>query len=265
MTIHAAQRASSFRRLKNWLMVLFFLALLGGCAATGVYHVVEPGQTLYRIAKVYGKDEVELAKVNRITDPTRLTVGQRLYIPGASAPRQVPAAETGKASLPTPPAPPKVTPSKPAPVKPPPAKPTVKAPTPLPAETIPGPRPTPGTFLWPVRGQVVSEFGTVNGKVNKGLEIAVPHGTPVTAAAAGKVIYSNQGIRGYGNLVILEHADNYFSVYGFNAKNLVTLGSFVGQGEKIALSGTPPDGRTPRLHFEIRKGKAAVNPIFFLP
>jgi lipoprotein NlpD len=122
----------------------------------------------------------------------------------------------------------------------------------------------PGTFVWPVRGKVVSEFGTVAGKMSKGVEIAVAHGTPVVAAAAGKVIYSSD-MRGYGNLIILEHADNYFTVYGFNAKNLVSLNGYVGQGERIALSGSPGSGKSPRLHFEIRKGKTAVNPIFFLP
>ncbi|NJC88345.1 MAG: hypothetical protein FIB02_07405, partial [Desulfuromonas sp.] len=121
------------------------------------------------------------------------------------------------------------------------------------------------TFVWPVRGQVVTEFGTIEGKSSKGVEIAVPHGTPVTAAAAGKVIYCGNGIRGYGNLIILEHADNYFTVYGFNAKNLVAIDSFVGQGDRIALSGAPAGGKSPRLHFEIRKGKTAANPIFYLP
>jgi lipoprotein NlpD len=245
------------------------LMLLAGCAASGVYHVVEPGQTLYRIAKAYGKEEKELAAVNKVADPTRLTVGQRLYIPDAVRTIRVQPTDPPKVPPPpTVPAPPKA-PAKKSGVKTAAAgKPPVKekqATAPLPAETVSAPRPAPGTFLWPVRGQLIGEFGASNGKTSKGVEIAVPHGTPVTAAAAGKVIYSNSGIRGFGNLVILEHADNYFTVYGFNAQNLVKVGNFVGQGEKVALSGTPPDSKTPRLHFEIRKGKTAVNPIFFLP
>ena len=248
-----------------WLGVLLLL-LLAGCASRGVYHVVQPGQTLYRIAKTYDKNEKELAAVNRIKDPTQLAAGQKLFIPGARRVLKVQPTDPPKA----PPAPK---------VPPPPHKPATKPSTagkssnqpkqsaakPLPAGEVQGPPPAPGTFLWPVRGRVIGEFGSTDGKSSKGLEIAVPHGTPVTAAAAGKVIYSNSGIRGYGNLVILEHADNYFTVYGYNAQNLVKVGSFVGQGEKVALSGTPPDGKTPRLHFEIRKGKTAVNPIFFLP
>ena len=87
----------------------------------------------------------------------------------------------------------------------------------------------------------------------------------MAAAASGKVIYSGNAIPGYGNLVILEHSDSYFSVYGYNQKNLVKMDDFVGQGDEIALSGVPPSGQSARLHFEIRKGKAAVNPILYLP
>ena len=251
-----------------WLIAMLGL-LMASCAPTGVYHVVQPGQTLYRIAKTYGVDDASLARANRISDPTRLAAGQRIYIPGATRTRTVSPVDPPKAPpapvVPSPPASAAKT-GKPGPPKA--VKPKTAAPKPVPlgsAEIIPGPRPAPGTFVWPVRGQVVTEFGAVDGKPSKGIEIAVPHGTPVTAAAAGKVIYSGNGIRGYGNLIILEHADNYFTVYGFNAKNLVAVDSFVGQSDKIALSGTPSGGKSPRLHFEIRKGKTAANPIFFLP
>lgn len=253
------------KALQTLLLLAALLSMLAGCAATGVYHVVKPGQTLFRIAKTYGIDETELARVNGVTDPTQLEAGRRLFIPGVTRPRTVATVDPPKA----PPAP--VVP------KPPPksvkAKPAVKAAKPkpapakpvAPAEEITGPPSVPGTFTWPVQGQIVTEFGTAGGKSSKGIEIAVAGGTPVAAAAAGKVIYSGDGIRGYGNLVILEHADNYFTVYGFNAQNLVEVNSFVGQGDRIALSGTPSGGKSPRLHFEIRKGRTAVNPIFFLP
>ena len=239
--------------------------LLVGCAATGVYHVVEPGQTFYRIAKTYGVEEAHLARVNNISNPGRIEVGQRLYIPGARVPLIVPSQPPGKerASSAAPATPGRTgkkassaAPStQPAPAAQ--AKPTDDS-------VIPGPPPVLGTFVWPVRGKLITEFGTIAGKSSKGVEIAVPHGTPVVAAAAGKVIYSNN-MRGYGNLIILEHADNYFTVYGYNAKNLVAVNSFVDRGERIALSGTQANGKSPRLHFEIRKGKTAVNPIFYLP
>jgi len=253
--------------LQAWLLSAA-LALAGtGCAPAGVYHVVEPGQTLYRIAKTYAVDETQLAKVNGITDPKRLEAGQLLYIPGATQTRPVPPVVLPKTTTPPPvvlppPAPPaKSTPKAPLPK----AKPAAEEPALLgKPEVIPGLPPAPGTFAWPVRGQVISAFGSGDGKAGKGIEIAVPLGTPVTAAAAGKVIYSGT-IRGFGNLVILEHADNFFTVYGFNSKNLVAIDSFVGQGDRIALSGAPSGGKSPRLHFEIRKGKTAANPIFYLP
>jgi lipoprotein NlpD len=126
-------------------------------------------------------------------------------------------------------------------------------------------KPVKGLFAWPVQGKVINKFGTRGQKVYKGIEIGVPSGTRVSAAASGKVIYSGNAIPGYGNLVILEHSDSYFSVYGYNQKNLVKMDDFVGQGDEIALSGVPPSGQSARLHFEIRKGKSAVNPILYLP
>lgn len=264
--IRFLQKHPILRHHASGICLLLLIVLLAGCASRGVYHVVKPGQTLYRIAKTYDREEADLAAINGITDPTRLLVGQRIYIPGANKVRKVQPTDPPKAPpAPKVPPPPRqaAKPSVKSAAKPSkPGKPDVK---PLDQGTVPGPPPAPGTFLWPVRGAVVANFGAAAGKANKGLEIAVPHGTPVTASAAGKVIYSNSGIRGYGNLVIIEHADNFFTVYGFNAKNLVKVGGFVGQGDKIALSGTPPDGKSPRLHFEIRRGKTAVNPIFFLP
>ena len=99
----------------------------------------------------------------------------------------------------------------------------------------------------------------------KGIEIAVRSGSPVLAAEAGKAIYSGDGVNGYGHLIILQHENELFTVYGFNQKNLVRQGDFVSQGEKIALSGTPPAGGQARLHFEVRRGKQAVDPILYLP
>jgi lipoprotein NlpD len=126
-------------------------------------------------------------------------------------------------------------------------------------------KPVKGTFAWPVQGKVLNKFGSQGQKVYKGIELDVAKGSGVKAAASGKVIYSGNAIPGYGNLIILEHSNNFFSVYGFNDKNLVKMDDFVGQGDRIALSGLPPNGQSARLYFEIRKGKTAVNPILYLP
>ena len=100
---------------------------------------------------------------------------------------------------------------------------------------------------------------------SRGFEIEAEPGTPVLAAAAGKVIYSGDGVKGYGHLIIVQHKNDFYTVYGFNSRNLVKQGDFVSQGEQIAVSGTPPGGGEARLHFEVRKKKVAVNPILYLP
>ena len=250
------------RKVATYSVIFVAFALLvSACAPTGIYHTVQPGQTLYRIALTYDVDEAYLARVNRIKDPTQLKVSQKVYIPGVTQLRKVPA--TAVADKPA------VTPSV--------SKPVTRDPVPSQPKTVAKPpktepkkqpvatRPQKGLFIWPVNGEIINKFGKQGQKVYKGIEIAVPKGTSVKAAAPGKVIYSGDAIPGYGNLIILEHSDSFFSVYGYNEKCLVKKDAFVGQGDKIALSGTPPNGQSARLHFEIRKGKSAVNPILYLP
>lgn len=244
------------------LIFLISLAWLNGCAPTGIYHSIQPGQTLYRIARTYNISEAELARVNRITDPTTLKVGHKIYIPGATRPRRV---ETFTAQTPTQ----KPVVSAPsvsaAPKKSPPA---AKPPAARPVQNKTKPKsadPEKGSFAWPVEGKVVARYGTQGGTTSKGIEIACKQGSPVIAASPGKVIYSGSGIRGYGNLIIIEHADDYFTVYGYNDKNIVKTNDFVGQGDRIAQCGSPQGAKGFRLHFEIRKGKSAVDPIFYLP
>lgn len=237
------------------------LLLIAACAPTGIYHTVQPGQTLYRIAKIYELDERQLASVNRIKDPTQLKVNQRLFIPGVSHQRRVPAHAQPVDDTPPRVSSSPVTPSQKLTATQ--GSPRVNKP---PTESsVSSVKPVKGLFVWPANGKVLNKFGAQDQNVYKGIEIGVPNGTKVVAAASGKVIYSGNGIPGYGNLVILEHSDSYFSVYGYNQKILVKSNDHVGQGEEIALSGSPPNGQSARLHFEIRKGKSAVNPILYLP
>jgi lipoprotein NlpD len=121
-------------------------------------------------------------------------------------------------------------------------------------------------FNWPLKGPVVRPFSSAaEAGAGRGIEIAAQPGTAVLAAEAGRVIYSGDGVSGYGHLVILQHDNQLFTVYGFNQRNLVNQGAFVSRGERIALSGTPPAGGEPRLHFEVRSGKEPVNPQLYLP
>ena len=249
------------------LCLSLFLVVLLGCE-TGVYHTVKSGQTLYRISKTYGVSEASLARANRIKDPTKVPVGKRLFVPGAERVLSVPvvkpveksgafnktASETKKSTK-------QVT----APAKTVSVKKTISKKSS--SSTTPPARSTDVKRLqWPLRGKIIRTFSSkAEAGRGKGIEIAVRSGTTVVAAEAGKVIYSGDGVNGYGHLIILQHENDLFTVYGFNQRNYVRQGDFVSKGERVALSGTPPAGGAPRLHFEVRKGKQAVNPILYLP
>lgn len=131
-------------------------------------------------------------------------------------------------------------------------------------EARPGERPP--RFRWPLaRGVLSSGFGPRGGRNHEGIDIAVEAGTPVLAAAAGTVIYSDDGQRGYGNLVILRHEGDFVTVYAHNRRNLVDEGDIVRQGARIAEVGSTGRSTGPHLHFEIRVGGKAVDPLIYLP
>ncbi len=261
------------RRLFLLALVGVLILVLANCSpARGIYHTVQSGQTLYRISRTYGVDEKYLARLNGIEDPTQLRVGERIFVPGVSRTRNVPvtvppvASAPSRQSSPGPSSPaarqgPAAIPGK----KPNRISPTVKPPSPAPAKSSPASRVDKGRFIWPLKGQILKKFGQQGGGPNKGVEISAGVGTSVISAAAGRVIYSGDGIRGYGNLIIVKHEDDLFTVYGYNQRNLVENGTFVGKGDKIAAVGTPPGGGSPRLYFEVRRGKKAVDPLFYLP
>lgn len=244
---------------------LLLLSLLLSCGG-GIYHTVKPGQTMYRISRTYGVSEHALIRANGISDPSKLRVGTRLFVPGADRVRHVPVVK------------PVVLPRqnktyqkpKQKTVSVPQKKPTVKPPVKPATKPSIAPQKKPETVVkklrWPLRGKIVRSFSrAAKAGGGKGIEIAVRAGSSVTAAEAGKVIYSGDGVQGYGHLIILQHENDLFTVYGFNQRNLVRDGDFVSKGEAVAYSGVPPSGGAARLHFEVRKGKVAVNPILYLP
>ncbi len=252
-----------FRFSLALLIAVMAVVALAACHR-GIYHTVEPGQTLFRISRTYGVDSDYLARVNNISDPTQLRAGTRLYIPGADQQRRV-AVVTAPSVLATTPR------AAPAP-RPAPTPSSTPAPIAVPRPTPPS-SPPPTTagvpqqkFNWPLKGAVVRQFSpAAEAGAGRGIEIAAQPGTAVLAAEAGRVIYSGDGVSGYGHLVILQHDNQLFTVYGFNQRNLVNQGAFVSRGDRIALSGTPPAGGQPRLHFEVRSGKEPVNPQLYLP
>jgi len=110
-------------------------------------------------------------------------------------------------------------------------------------------------------GKVLQAFAEPN---NKGLDIAGKPGDPVLAAAAGRVMYTGTGIRGYGKLIVIKHDNNFNSVYAHNREILVKEGQNVTRGQRIAELGDT-DADTPKLHFEIRKSGKPVDPARYLP
>jgi murein DD-endopeptidase MepM/ murein hydrolase activator NlpD len=146
----------------------------------------------------------------------------------------------------------------PKPRKPPASPPSVPAPG-LPEEYA-------GIYRWPLdAGIISSEYGERWGKMHKGLDLAADAGEPVYAIAAGEVIYAGDGLRGYGNVVIMRHDRRYSSLYAHNSELKVKQGDHVEQGTLIALLGNTGHSTGPHVHFEIRDGDAAINPHTLLP
>ncbi len=140
--------------------------------------------------------------------------------------------------------------------------PGLRPPVRLSAAQIPKPAPRANdAFLWPVQGRVISRFGPKPGGLhNDGLNIAAPRGTPIRAAENGVVVYAGSELAGFGNMVLLKHADGYVTAYAHAADVLVRRGDRVRRGQAIARVGSSGNVDRPQLHFEIRKGRRAINP-----
>lgn len=121
-----------------------------------------------------------------------------------------------------------------------------------------------GKMRWPVKGRVISGFGKGTGTGKDGIDIQVPPGTPVKAAENGVVIYAGDGLKDFGNTVLVRHENGLVTVYGNASELKVKRGQQVKRGEDIALSGVSSASNTPKLHFEVRKDAAAVDPSGYL-
>lgn len=204
------------------------------------YYDVRKGDTLYSIARQHGLDVATLSRENNLQPPYSLSVGQRLVLSGGAA--GVPPTPRKTAVM-------KQTPRKSAP-----------------KTTYTPPKNRTAKFLWPVQGRVISNFGVVGkGRKNDGINIAAARGTAVKAADKGTVAYAGNGLKGFGNLILIKHVDGWITAYAHNEKLLVRKGQSVIKGEKIATVGSSGGVNTPQLHFEVRAGKKAVNPRKYLP
>ena len=123
----------------------------------------------------------------------------------------------------------------------------------------------PHPFVWPLStGTITSGFGPRGGTHHDGVDISCEPGAPVRASRAGRVLYSDT-LRGYGNLIIVEHDDGYATIYAHNRENRAETGMAVRQGDVIAACGESGETSGPHLHFEVRKDNIARNPLFYLP
>ncbi|CAM4442102.1 MAG: Murein hydrolase activator NlpD [Legionella sp.] len=202
-------------------------------------HIVQRGETLFAISFRYDTDYRSLARLNHISPPYSLRVGQVLNVRGGV--RRVPVQRRVaqfKQYRSAPIAAPKV----------------IHSPIRRYVRSASG-------WLWPVSGRVVTSFIPDQGK--KGINIACKSGEKVIAASSGTVAYAGSGLSGYGNLIIIKHNNEFLTAYGNNARIMVSEGQRVNAGQVIAIAGII-DRKYTGVHFEIRKAGIPVNPLNYL-
>jgi lipoprotein YgeR len=214
-------------------------ALLVACGTAPVgpgYYRVERGDTLSKIARANRQSVQSIVRWNNITNPDAIEVGQMLRVtpPGGAAASPSTGTGTGSTTARD------STTSRPEPSAP-------------PANGI--------SLIWPTNGSVIRGF---DGGKSKGIDIANAAGTPIVAAAPGVVVYAGNGLRGYGDLLILKHDGDYLTAYAHNRRLLVNEGQSVTQGQTIAEMGDTDNDRV-ALHFELRYAGRSVDPSRYLP
>jgi murein DD-endopeptidase MepM/ murein hydrolase activator NlpD len=236
-------------------------------------HLVQPGETIYTVSRRYGIDMREVARANNLAPPYALQTGIKLRVPrqGSAEPTTIatgppprlepkptlPPQPPGAVAVAPLPAPPQAEPAQPLP---PPEPQTARVAPQL--ELAPPPARTGREFLWPVQGKLLSRFGPkAGGLQNDGINIAAPRGATVRAAESGVVVYAGNELRGFGNLLLIRHADGWVSAYAHADSLLVARGAQVKRGQAVAKVGSTGSVSEPQLHFELRQGVNAVDPL----
>ncbi len=255
----------------NVTVCILLSSLLSACTSSSIYHnknfnppvyfgqhVVQPGDTLYRIAWRYGRDLEELATANNISAPYVIVPGQKINLERSKKTRRS--------------------------VESPPQKTERKEQTVTKSKEIVSERKSVTEnkkynefknikWMWPHLGPIIAKYNSpstdsMNGLAkslpNKGIDISGNVGDPIYAAADGEVVYAGNGLLGYGNLVIINHSEHYLSAYAHNRKILVAEGAIIKIGQIIAEMGSSESQQT-KLHFEIRKDGQPVDPLNYLP
>ena len=223
---------------EGWPALAVAAALLLGCHAArppmhpenppGRWYVVGDGETLELIARAAGVPAEDILEINGLEREEQVKPGTLLFI--LSGPSSVDPALQQQ-----------------------------------PPDDPNAPRPA---LRWPlttIHVVVGSPFGARWGKPHEGIDLPAPVGTPVFAAADGRVVYAGNGIRGYGNLIVIKHAGDLITAYAHNSVLLVSQGQSVGAGDRIALVGQSGHATGPHLHFEVRRGQIPRDPMSYLP
>lgn len=232
--------------------------------ANGTLHTANAGDTIYSLSRRYKVSPQAIANANNLTLSTQLRIGQQIRIPVTApvanrqpAPQVQP--QRNVQSVPqTPPAQTVQNENVPAPENVGVVRPNV----PPAVSEAPQNAPSAGpTFHWPVRGRILSAYGRKpNGQQNDGINVSVPEGTPIRAAEDGVVAYAGNELKGFGNLVLIRHADNWVTAYAHLGTIDVKKDQKIRRGEVIAKAGQTGGVTSPQLHFEIRKGSNPVDP-----
>lgn len=217
-------------------MLLCAGLLLAGCSSQsdsdGNVYTVKRGDTLSRIARLTGTSVQDLARMNDISPPYTIEIGQKIKFNSRATAGKKSSRSTKTASRPS-----------------------------LPPVSWPpvGDR----CWRWPTSGTVILPYSSSDGG-NKGIDITAPRGQPIYAAGAGKVVYVGNQLRGYGNLIMIKHGENYITAYAHNETLMVNNGQNVKIGQQIATMGSS-DTTSVRLHFQIRYKATAIDPVRYLP
>ncbi len=250
----------------------------------GTSHTVATGDTLYALGRKYGVSPLAIAKANGMDANQQLALGQQVKIPGAKAAKPALVEETVADAAPV---------EKPAKLK-------KKAPLSLaeeeqvasndadaeaaigeapqkvvaeakpklkeqPVAEAPMVSPTGLNLRWPLKGKVISGYGNKPGGLkNEGINISVPEGTSIRAADSGVVAYAGNELKGYGNLVLIRHAGGYVTAYAHAKELLVKRGDKIERGAVIGKAGQTGSVSSPQLHFEVRKGATALDPLKYI-
>jgi lipoprotein NlpD len=203
---------------------------------SGRWYVVGPGETLAEISARSGVPAEDILEINGLDRASDVRAGELLFLLDGDAP------EPPRTAL----GPPPVAPGVPSVVV------------------------ASAALRWPLDGArsavfIGSPFGARHGRAHEGIDLPAPTGTPVYAAADGLVVYAGDGIRGYGNLLVVQHAGDLLTVYAHNSALLVHQGASVQAGQRIALVGQSGRATGPHLHFEVRRGQIPQDPMTFLP